>query len=337
MGGFVLFGPVLGTALLISLSIGNANTIPPSVAGAGVDLTLVHSGLLADEPFADPEPMRTFEDRFELDPLAPTDGSAWTEVGDDGLEVGVQEHEGWEGYFAVTHDLYPADSVFHVDMEAIPAVLDGSGIGEAVFAVQTGSTKITSDVNFLAVNTYSSGDRLRWQVGYSAAKYEDARRTSLAELDDPTPSQIPDHPVGVTLRTDGYHSLDVYLDETEVLATSTLDMFVEPPLQAYLEVQAKDTAYTSRFTNFWVTASDTMLLEGLPEGTEVRLGTEADLIASSTAGADGSASLELPLPRAHGTAALNLRLPGEDRRREVSGSFTYSGGDRYEATIDRVR
>jgi hypothetical protein len=337
MGGFVLAGPLLGTALLVSLSIGNANTVPPSVVGAGVELTLVHSGLLADEPFSDPEHMRTFEDRFELDPLAPTDGTAWTEVGRDGLEVGVREHEGWEGYFAVTHDLYPADSVFHTDMEAMPAVLDGGGIGEAVFAVQTGSTKITSDVNFLAVNTYSSDDHLRWQVGYSAAKYEDARRTSLAEVDDLSPALIPDHPVGVTLRTDGYHSLDVYVDETRVLSTSELDMFVEPPLQAYLEVQAKDVVYTSRFTNFWVTASDTLLLEGLPEGTEVRLGTEADRIASATAGAEGRASLELPLPRAHGTAALNLRLPGEDRWREVSGSFTYSGGDRYEATIDRDR
>jgi hypothetical protein len=218
-------------------------------------------------------------------------------------------------------------------MQAIPTIVGGDGIGEAVLAVQTGSTKITSDVNFLAVNSYSSGGQLKWQVGYSAAKYQDARRTSLAELDDPGAPLVPDHPVGVTLRTDGSRSLDVFVDDVQVLDASDLDLFVEPPLQAYLEVQAYDIAYTSRFTDFWVASSDVVELEELPEGTEVRLGTVTDPIASATADAEGTAAVRLPLPRAHGTAPLSVRLPDEDGWRQVSTSFTYSGGDRYAATI----
>jgi hypothetical protein len=336
MSGFMLVGPLVGAALLLSLSVGNATTVPPPVAGAGVDLTLLHSGLLADEPFAAPEAMRTFEDRFELDPLAPADGVTWAEVGRHGLDVGVLEHEGWEGYFAMTHDLFPSGSVFHTDMEAVPATVAGEGIGEAVFAVQTGSTKITSDVNFLAVNSYASDGQLKWQVGYSAAKFQDARRRSLAQLDEPGAALVPDRPVGVTLRTDGHRSLDVFIGETQVFSASDLDLFVEPPLQAYLEVQARDIAYTSRFTDFWVTSSDTLLVEELPEGTEVRLGTAADPVASATADASGTAALRLPLPRAHGTASLSVRLAEEDWR-EVSSSFTYSGGDRYEASIEEGR
>jgi hypothetical protein len=108
---------------------------------------------------------------------------------------------------------------------------------------------------------------------------------------------------------------------------------VEPPLQAYLEVQAYDIAYTSRFTDFWVASSDVVELEELPEGTEVRLGTVTDPIASATADAEGTAAVRLPLPRAHGTAPLSVRLPDEDGWRQVSTSFTYSGGDRYAATI----
>lgn len=336
MSGFMLAGPLVGAVLLLTLSVGNATTAPSPVTGAGIDLTLTSSGLLVDEPFAAPESMRTFEDRFELDPLAPTDGAVWAEVGEQGLDVGLRGHEGWEGYFAVTHDLFPAGSVFHTDMEAIPTRVAGDGIGEAVFAVQTGSTKITSDVNFLAVNSYASGGQLKWQVGYSAAKFQDAQRRSLAQLDDPSAPLIPDHPVGVTLRTDGYRSLDVYIGDTEVLAATDLDLFVEPPLQAYLEVQAEDIAYTSRFTNFWVTSSDTLHLEELPPGTEVRLGTATDPVASATAGASGTAALRLPLPRAHGTAPLSVRLPEDDDWRQVSSSFVYSGGDRYEASIEEV-
>ena len=161
-------------------------------------LTPVARGLLTDEPFAAPEAMRTFRDRFELDPLAPQNGVVFAGVGAHGFDVGVREHAGWEGYFAVTHDLYPAGSVFHADVVAFPAVSSGAGIGEAVFAVQTGSTKITSDVNFVAVNSYTSDGTVKWQVSYSAAKYQDARRTALAQVDHPPASLVPDHPVGIT-------------------------------------------------------------------------------------------------------------------------------------------
>jgi len=327
-------GPLLAMFLFLSLSVGNTTTSPPSPSGSGISLTLVRNGLLTDEPFATAEPMRTFTDRFELDPLAPRDGVVFAEVGDGGLDVGVHAHEGWEGYFAVTHDFYPASSVFHTDMEAIPVNAPDGGIGEAVFAVQTGSTKITSDVNFVTVNTYSRNGALKWQVGYSAGKYSDAQRVSLAQLDHPPEQLVADHPVGVTLRTDGYRTLTVYLDDTQVIDAADLELSMEPPFQPYLEVQAKDTAYTSRFTNFWVTASDTIRIDGLPEGAEVRIGAAAQPIASGTADAEGTARLRLPLPQTHGTAALAIRLPRERDWRQVSDAFTYSGGDRYRASVE---
>ncbi len=329
----MIAGPVLGVAVVVSLSLGNATRLATPVAGAGVRLTPIASGLLTDEPFARPEPDRTFRDRFELDPLAPGNGVVFAGVGPHGFDVGVREHAGWEGDFAVTHDLYPAGSVFHADAVALPAVSTGGGIGETVFAVQTGSTKITSDVNFVAVNSYTHKGAVKWQVGYSAAKYQDARRTALAQVDDPPASLVPDHPVGITMRTDGYRTLRVYLDDTEVLDAGNLRMRMEPPLQPYLEVQAKDIAYTSRFTNFWVTASDTLRVDGLPMGARVRLGPAGTPIATGTADAHGSVRLELPLPKAHGTTPVAVRLPGEQRWRQVSRSFTYSGGDRYDASL----
>ncbi len=329
----MLAGPVVGVALVVTLSLGNATTAAAPVVGAGVRLTPVVSGLLTDEPFATPEASRTFRDRFELDPLAPQNGIVFAGVGAHGFDVGVRRHAGWEGYFAVTHDLYPAGSVFHADVVALPAVSTGGGIGEAVFAVQTGSTKITSDVNFVAVNSYTKNGDFKWQVGYSAAKYENARRTALAQVDHPPASLVPDHPVGVTLRTDGYRTLRVYLDDTKVLDATDLSMRMEPPLQPYLEVQSKDIAYTSRFTNFWVTASDTLRVEGLAAGARLRLGSADAPIATGTADARGAVRLTLPLPKAHGTAPVAVHLPGEKGWRRVSGSFTYSGGDRYDASF----
>ena len=164
-----------------------------------------------------------------------------------------------------------------------------------------------------------------------------ARRSALAQIDDVPASLAPDHPVGVTLRTDGYHTLDVYLDDTKILEARNLAMSMDPPLQPYLEVQAKDIPYTSRFTNFWVTASDTFRVDGLPAGARVRLGSSDVPIASGTADAHGTARLRLPLPKAHGTAPAAVQFPGETRRRRVSTAFTYSGGDRYNATVTEAQ
>jgi hypothetical protein len=330
-------GPIGAALLLAALSLGNATTTDLPASGAGVKLTLQTSGLLADEPFAYAEPMRTFEDRFELDPLAPTNGVVYAEVGEHGLDVGLRDHKGWEGYFAVTHDFYPANAVFHTDMAAVPPIVYSGGIGEAVFAVQTGSTKITSDVNFVAVNTYTKDGTLIWQVGYSEGKYANARRRPIADVKEFPASLVPDKPVGVTVQTDGYATLKVYLDDVRIVDATGLGMFMEPPLQAYLEVQARDIPYMSRFTNFWVTASEVFTVKGLPPGTKVRLGEGSAPIATGEADRNGTARLTLPLPKAHGLAPVAVQIPGEAGWREISDRFTYSGGDVYTAQVDEGR
>ncbi len=334
--GVALLGPVLAGALLVgALDLDDRPARgPTTIEGDGVRLTLVESGLLRDEPFASAEPRRDFEDRFELDPLARPD-EAFLRLGEGGLEVGVLEHGGFQGYFAVTNDSFPANAVFHASMQAASGVVtSGVGQGEAVFAVQTASTKVTSDVDFVLVNTVSSGGRLSWEVGQANGEYANAVETTLAEVPaSPDALRPVDEPVDVTLQTDGDRQLTVYLGDRLVLDADDLDLGVAPPFQAYLEVQSRVIPYTARFTDFWVTAADAVHIEGLPPGTEVVIGATDAPRAAGTADQDGVARLDLALPDARGTAALAVRGPDERGWRRIP-DFTYAGGDRYRAELD---
>jgi hypothetical protein len=330
-----LLGPVLaGTLLIGALDLDDRPPPgPTTIQGDGVRLTLLESGLLRDEPFSSAEPRRDFEDRFELDPLARPE-EAVLRLGEDGLDVGVLEHDGFQGYFAVTNDTFPANAVFHTAMQAASGVVASStGQGEAVFAVQTASTKVTSDVDFVLVNTVSRGGRLSWEVGQANGEYADAVETTLAEVPASPALRPVDEPVDVTLQTDGDRRMTVYLGDQQVLDAGDLDLGVAPPFQAYLEVQSRVIPYTARFTDFWVTASDVVQVEGLPPGAAVVLGPTDEPRATATADDGGVARLELALPDARGTAALALRGPDDDGWRRVP-PFAYAGGDRYRVELD---
>ena len=278
--------------------------------------------------------MRTFTDRFELDPLAPRTGVVFAEVGDEGLDVGVHAHEGWEGYFAVTHDFYPASSVFHTDMEAIPPSVAGDGIGEAVFAVQTGSTKITSDVNFVTVNTYASKGDIKWQVGYSAGKYSDAERVSLAQLDHPPDSSSPTtrsaSPCAPTGTARSPCSSTTRRSSTPPTSSCSWSHRSSPTSRC--RPRTSRTPRGSR-TSGWRPRTRSGST-ACPKETEVRIGAADRPTASGAADAEGTARLQLPLPQAHGTAPLAVRLPGERDWRQVSDAFVHSGGDRYRASVE---
>ena len=238
----------------------------------------------------------------------------------------------------MTHDFYPAGSVFHADVLALPSVSTGGGIGEAVFAVQTGSTKVTSDVNFVAVNTYTERGSLKWQVGYSAAKYQDARRSTLAQIDDVPASLAPDHPVGVTLRTDGYHTLDVYLDDTKILEARNLAMQHGPAAPALPrsagEGHSVHVAVHQLLGHGLGHFPRRRAARGRPRAPRVI--RRADRERHRRCPRHGAPQTPVAEGARHGSSGR--AVPGRDaRRRRVSTAFTYSGGDRYNATVTEAQ
>lgn len=331
---------VILAAVSVAVLYGGPSAAPrrdaPDVA-PGFRMTRAADGLLAADSFDVPRPRRMLDDFWEPDPKVPP-GLGTYEATADGLVVGIDAHQQgtWEGNFLVTRDMYPETAVFHVDAKGIPARVEGASdeAGEVVLAIQTGSTKVTGDINFVVVNTITVQGDLDWIVGYSEGRVANASLTTYETIEDVPPGLDTTSPVPITVRTDGSENLDVWLGNEQVLDRSDLAMNIEPPFQPYLEVQARTVGYSSVFTNFWVTRDDSIVLEGLPEGTVATLAGQGQVLATGTVGADGRVRLTPPLPYARGKGDLRVRLPGKGTDRTVAADLPYAGGDVYSVEIE---
>lgn len=295
----------------------------PIAVRGGVSLWRTASGLAIAAPFDRAEPVRDIEDTFSFNGSA-SPGVGYVSVSADGLSVGIHRHSRrFEGWFAVTRSAFPASGVYHVRMAKPPGHVHAPGAqGEAVFAVQTGTTKQTGLINYVVVASDSNHGTTTWTVGYAHGYVADARLETLARFPaarDASPAR------DVTVLTDGGHRLDVWFGQRLVYSSDRLHLDIAPPFQPYLEVQSRRVPYRSTFTDFWVTTGTTVEVAA-PDGARLRLvGHDGDTLATATA-RRGTARLVLPPPRASGVARLSVRLGG---RSVVLGPFPYTGGDRY--------
>jgi hypothetical protein len=188
---------------------------------------------------------------FEFNGSAPP-ADRMASVSSDGLRIGVRRHQPgiWEGFFAVTRASFAANAVFGVTMYREPGQVAGTNqTGETVFAVQTGDTKRTGDINYVLVASVSNAGRTHWEVGFAEGHIANATTTIL--WTEPA-SATADMSEDVTVKTDGHSSLEVHFGQRLVYSSHTLNMHITPPFQAYLEVQALEVPYQARFTNFRV-------------------------------------------------------------------------------------
>lgn len=318
----------LGIALLAA-GCGSADSKPdPGAAAREIQpgLVLVRSGWLVDYHFRRAMPTAALEKYFELNGSAPP-SNASVSVQADGLHVGVERHApgAFEGFFAVTDAAFPATSVFHVSMSReADNVTSPSQTGEAVFAVQTGTTKRTGEINYVLVASVTNAGRTHWEVGYAQGRVADAS-TKILWISPPSPTA----PVNedITLRTNGGSSYVVYFGDRVVYASNRLNMAIVPPFQAYLEVQALEIPYQSRFQDFWITSDSSILVEGLHPGDRVALAPPKGASAvAALADASGQARLQLPPPEAAGTGTLTIQ--SGTSLRHFPG-LRYAGGDIY--------
>jgi hypothetical protein len=283
------------------------------------------SGLLIDHDFRGSSSTAELLEDFELNGSAPPSNS-WASVEADGLRIGVDHHraETWEGFFAVTRAAYPAAGVFHVRMSREDRLVPSpSQTGEAVFAVQTGTTKRTGDLNYVLVASVANGGSSYWEVGHAEGHIADASTTILWTG---PPSQTAAISQDITLHTDGRSSLVVYFGERLVYESSRLQMSIVPPFQAYLEVQALEIAYQARFQDLWITAEDSILIEGLDRDDRVTLDPASGATVQARADPAGQARLQLWPPQARGEGTLTILSGGSLRR---FPGLCYAGGDVY--------
>jgi hypothetical protein len=303
-----------------------SESVPP-VPGTVRHPSLVRerSGLLIDHDFRSAAPITSLLDEFELNGSAPS-ANSWASLEADGLHVGVGRHKPgtFEGFFAVTRARYPASSVFHVRMSREPRnALSRSQTGEAVFAVQTGTTKRTGDINYVLVASATNAGSTHWKVGYAEGHIADAT-TTILWTGPPSPSAAVSE--DIALRTDGHSSYIVYFGGRVVYRSDALAMRIIPPFQPYLEVQALEISYQARFQDFWITSDDSILVTGLDQGDQVTLTPTTGTPVRALADASGQARLSLAPPEARGNGTLTILSGGSLRR---FPELFYAGGDVY--------
>ena len=95
------------------------------------------------------------------------------------------------------------------------AVADPKQSGEAVFAVQTGTTKRTGRINYVVAATFTSLGLFHELVGYAHGRIADAKTRVLWE--SPYAASRP-ATLDIALGTDGRHRLEVWIDGRRTLA-----------------------------------------------------------------------------------------------------------------------
>ncbi len=246
--------------------------------------------------------------------------NGWTAVSHGQLHVGIRRPTPtFRGWFLTTTGTIPASCVFQFSAASPPPVTATAprSVGELVMAVQTGSTAITGDIDYVVVAENVAPTGLRTLVvGYSLGRLSSATEHILKQvLWKPGPLQA-------AVLTNGDSQLSVWINGSLFYSAGDLHLGIAPPFQAYLEVQARQTAYTASFKGYSSVCQPDILITNLPDGSTVQLGSD-----KATA-RGGTATLQYGMASAPVTAAMIVSVPGESRPIRFDTS-TYWPGSRY--------
>jgi hypothetical protein len=225
---------------------------------------------------------------------------------------------GFAGWFLTATSPRPASCVYQFTAASPPPVTVSTpgATGELVMAVQTGSTIVTGDINYVFVAELVPANGQRSLVaGYSLGHLSHATEHLVKQAPwAPGPMQV-------AIQTNGDNRLSVWINGTSFLQADHLHMGITPPLEPYLEVQAERTPYTVAYSRYSTVCQSGVVISGLPDGTVATLGH-----LSATAH-DGTAVFPADKWSPPVTGVLALDRPGTTVPVRFA-SRTYWPGDR---------
>ena len=306
---------------VVAIIVGAVAIARAAAPDPGPALVLEHRGALANDPFGTPATVSSLVPSYRPGGTATSSGGS-LRVGADGLHVDVTAHRPgtWKGYYLATAAAFPAGAVIHVRMSR-PAhqTIRALQSGITLLAVQTAASDA---LDYVLVADVVTPTAQAWIVGDAHGSATYATTRVLASV--PTSSPVED----VTLRTDGRSRYSVFFGRVPVYTARNVRINVAPPLRVYLEVEAKGTAYQTRFRDFWVAASNTVTITGLAPGDRLMFTPDGSSAIDAVAGATGTARLTVPLVHAVGVGTLTIDDSAGRREQTIAG-VAYSGGDVY--------
>ena len=126
-----------------------------------------------------------------------------------------------------------------------------------------------------------------------------------------------------TIITNGSNFLQVYLDGSSVYSSSSLNLQMPSPFNAYLEVQSSTPSgmLFSSYKDYYSTSSQFISVTGAPVGDVVKIVSSGsgNEIARATVGSDGTAQLDV--------GAFHMPLAGSVQVFTADGKNVVSSGD----------
>jgi hypothetical protein len=240
-----------------------------------------------------------------------------------GFHIGVQALASgkYAGFYAVT----PATTaqVYHAVITE-PSQTIPTDVYNTALYVQTANGSI--NYIFCGAQTLPSG--VTWSV-WSATGDTTQAKTFTQLWYDPSPNQPLTR--SCTLVTNGKNYLVVYLDNSQVYQSSSLNLQMPSPFIAFLEVQ---TSYPGQmligtFTNFYVSTTTSLTVDNLPSGaSSVQLVDQSGSILASSPVSNGVAVLDIARYAFPLSASIVVKDSGGGTI-VASGVLSLVGGDRY--------
>ena len=205
-----------------------------------------------------------------------------------GLHLGVQSVVGgqWAGYYAARGE---NAQLFHAILSLPSGTITASQNFNTGLYVQTGG----SNVNYVTCAGGVNNVGYYWQVVQTTGNVNQATTFNTLWF-----QWMNSQPLtrDCTIVTNGSNLLDVYLDGTLVYTSRSMNLGYQYPLTVFLEVQTTDNTamHFSAYTDYYATSSDTVTVNGAPGGSTVEIvGQSGNVLATTTAGLDGSAHLNI--------------------------------------------
>jgi len=218
----------------------------------------------------------------------------------NGLHIGVQATSAapYAGYYA---ELWNNAVLSHAVLTA-PSRTVPSGYPNVALYVQTGGP----NVDYVECGAVTSSALTYWQVGMATGDPNHASTFQPLYIDMSLNQPLTRD---CTIVTNGQNLLTVYLDNTQVYTSSTLNLGYQAPFQFFIETQTSYTGgmFYGTFQDFYLANGDSVTVTNLPPNSVAQIVSPSGQVLASSP-ADGSGTAKLPIGQFHMPLVANIQV-----------------------------
>ncbi|MGH9920566.1 MAG: hypothetical protein ACRD6W_17070, partial [Nitrososphaerales archaeon] len=239
-----------------------------------------------------------------------------------GLQIGVQAATAgtWAGFFAKSQNT--TAQLFQAAI-TLPYTSTPGGYFNTGLYVQTSS----GDINFVFCGTSVSTGGYSWRVESATGTHDSATQVTTLWAQDGGPLTQ-----DCTVVTNGSNMLSVYLGSQLVYSSSSLDLQMSEPFNAFLEVEStySGSMLFGTYADYSATTTGSVTVQDAPPGDIAEItDSSGTVLSSSTVGANGSAVMDVGSYQLPITGNVEVYDSSDALVASTSSAASIYGGDIY--------